>query len=809
MPSTQPFRPKEGSENLRPVSMDKHTLISFFTECIFRLEREHGSRFCFYRIIELCLVVGWLSAHDQFYEVLVNRWTAKLPSGNLALAYLKEMRELGGCGGGHCHRYQPHFNKDISHGHVIRSLACLASIVLEINSKEMRTEKEMRKEYKKAVSQCQKHVIGAGALTSQHVIHTLIFTGVLQVKPFFATIAVVKPGTMSYRRLMDFYPGSTPDRFDNLLVVVSAKLGVTTRVAEEMICNLGKSASKRNAEVEPTISGQTYRLATNNEFLELLPGTNRFLPYKLKKRDSITVPVPTKGECKWWLLIPLSTSNSSQIKDLKDKTAWLNKLNIPVIMPSNQRYLQSSVTTCDLTSCHKRVCPLPVPIVPKKKPKKKPLVHGLLNPESPDYVRIYGFEPTIWSPALPVEKSKVDSKETNATSTIPLDTTKPRLLRSNASNVTQDDSSPLPIMAPLAKPPKRKLDCISLQVPTASPNTSTFHDSSQEHASNCATSMFRLETSVMQDVMQNDSSELQIMAPVAKRRKRKSDYISLQVPTASPNTSTFDASSQEHASNCATSMFPPIVMGQTTVYLKFSSLIVTNVPKIQISSSNNLLGFAGQATKKGSFWKSKLKRLEQKTRNQKPVSHHSTRSIFLSPPTPYEVQDAIDHDHNIVSVDLGRCVLDFQNNNPLSSSPFSMITVKPLQPSYHTTKITGSCCCHYSSFDAHHYWGKTFGINYVSLLQFPLSPVYEVKNGQVFYKRKKESNAHLFLSILYDRSPDIFRDWLGDLRFAVIKILDDKDRDSALCVIFRDGEELSLGSWRDGFKSRIGLPKMP
>ena len=84
-----------GDLTIYPVNMDKHSLISFLSECIFRLEEKQGHQFGYYRTIELCLAAGWLSAHDQFYEVLVKKWAVNgVPDGNLAIAYLKEVNSL-------------------------------------------------------------------------------------------------------------------------------------------------------------------------------------------------------------------------------------------------------------------------------------------------------------------------------------------------------------------------------------------------------------------------------------------------------------------------------------------------------------------------------------------------------------------------------------------------------------------------------------------------------------------------------------------------------------------------------------------
>jgi hypothetical protein len=118
----------------RPVCMDKHALISFIVECINKFESKLSHPLCLHRLLELCLVVAWLSSHDQFHAIVVQKWSrGEIPVGNLALAYAKEMYKHGGCNGGDCNRFQPHFNKDINHGQLVWSLVSLRSIVSEIN----------------------------------------------------------------------------------------------------------------------------------------------------------------------------------------------------------------------------------------------------------------------------------------------------------------------------------------------------------------------------------------------------------------------------------------------------------------------------------------------------------------------------------------------------------------------------------------------------------------------------------------------------------------------------------------------------
>jgi hypothetical protein len=162
-------------------------LISFIVECINKYESKLSHPVSLHRLLELCLIVAWLLSHDQFHAIVFQKWSrGEIPVGNLALAYAKEMYKHGGCNGGDCNRFQPHFNKDINLGQLVWSLVSLRSIVSEINESVslLSSNTQTINAYTKAVKDCKNLVIGAGGLTAQHLIHILVFTGALQVPPF-------------------------------------------------------------------------------------------------------------------------------------------------------------------------------------------------------------------------------------------------------------------------------------------------------------------------------------------------------------------------------------------------------------------------------------------------------------------------------------------------------------------------------------------------------------------------------------------------------------------------------------------------
>ena len=332
-----------GGMHILPAMLDKHSTISFFVDCIFRLEEACKLKLCLFRIIELCLVVGWLSAHDQFYTILIDKWATQgcIPAGNLALAYLKEMHIRGGCNAGDCTRYQPSFITNITEGQVVRSLVCLHTIVRQINSSKFPTDNSMYASYKQAVQVCKQNVVGVDGLTSQNVIHTLILTGAIQVKSKFATIAVVGGDTPLFRILLEKFPGITQLRSEKLLKVVAGNMKKSTRVVQEMLWYLEKGKDITQL-VEPVIKDQTYRFALNHGYKELRHGSSKFVTYLPPKRKATSTPMFGAGVYKWWAIILSDLKKKSGLKMLLTSTLHLDNNIIPVVSPCSKSFISRS-----------------------------------------------------------------------------------------------------------------------------------------------------------------------------------------------------------------------------------------------------------------------------------------------------------------------------------------------------------------------------------------------------------------------------------------------------------------------------------
>ena len=385
-----------------PANMDKHTLISYFVDCIYKLELALGSRFGFYRLIELALIVGWLSTHEDCYVVLVQKWARYgLPSGNLAIAYLKETNIVGKARR-QCGLRSP-FKKNVSEGDVIRSLACLASIVNGLNCSSFSTVKKMRSSYKKAISHCTQHIVGVDGSTSQHILHTLILTGALQVKPIFATFSIIRKGTLSHEKINTLYPGMKQDRWDSILVVVSQKLGIYERVAEEIIGHLCTSSSTHNRAQIPISPQQIQRFSTYREFVEIQSGTQRSASSKLQERD-YSNPLVARGETQWWLLAPVSITNKFSIRSLKTVTIPLNKNCLRVISRISPKKEPSLKLSIEGSQVHNK--------------QSASSIHGLMSTDAAKYVKYFDFLPTVWSPSRQLRRRGISILLPNVTPSI-------------------------------------------------------------------------------------------------------------------------------------------------------------------------------------------------------------------------------------------------------------------------------------------------------------------------------------------------------------------------------------------------------
>ena len=144
------------------------------------------------------------------------------------------------------------------------------------------------------------------------------------------------------------------------------------------------------------------------------------------------------------------------------------------------------------------------------------------------------------------------------------------------------------------------------------------------------------------------------------------------------------------------------------------------------------------------------------------ITSYFTRSMMLTPPSVDDVKAAMKLDQNIVYVNLGDEVMNLQKEMMSNS----LSTVKPLQPDRHKTKRRRLSYC---SLECHHVWRKSYGKTYISPIKFAVGQRYQVNDGRVWYRRKVDSSAHLYLSILYEQAPHLFHSWIGKRRFVILK----------------------------------------
>jgi hypothetical protein len=232
------------------------------------------------------------------------------------------------------------------------------------------------------------------------LIHTLVFTGALQVPPFFATVAMMGTETQSYKELQKRFPGLTPDRAAGILLSVSNKMKVEMRVVEEMLCCLAKDKRKRDLKVEPYSIEQKYRYATKHEFLQLAPDSD--IPTKLviSPRSTLFPRDVTSDEYKWWLLCSAFDHNiTADLLSLKSRTAKLNTLCIAVRANKEERAVLPDVKT---RKCRAILSAAQVLTNGKK---KNPTPKGLIADKSVtnNYKLVFQLSCTIWSPCQVTE----------------------------------------------------------------------------------------------------------------------------------------------------------------------------------------------------------------------------------------------------------------------------------------------------------------------------------------------------------------------------------------------------------------------
>ena len=85
--------------------------------------------------------------------------------------------------------------------------------------------------------------------------------------------------TQSYKEIKKRNVCLNPTRAARLLSVVADKFPAEMRVVKEMLCCLSKDITKRNAEVEPYIHGQSYWCLTGKAYLEIAEGSEQPAPY--------------------------------------------------------------------------------------------------------------------------------------------------------------------------------------------------------------------------------------------------------------------------------------------------------------------------------------------------------------------------------------------------------------------------------------------------------------------------------------------------------------------------------------------------
>jgi hypothetical protein len=91
--------------------------------------------------------------------------------------------------------------------------------------------------------------------------------------------------TQLYKELKKQFVGLNPTRAARLLSIVADKLTAEMRVVEEMLCCLSKDITKRDAEMEPYIVGQSYRYSTRDDYFKISPSSEQPSPYIIQPQS--------------------------------------------------------------------------------------------------------------------------------------------------------------------------------------------------------------------------------------------------------------------------------------------------------------------------------------------------------------------------------------------------------------------------------------------------------------------------------------------------------------------------------------------
>ena len=212
----------------------------------------------FPEVVEIVACGVYLNSIGRWMEVMVERLANRksLPNECITWWFLKEMGEGfdRGINGGPVHRIRGPWNKEFIKRRVVAAVAMLhkkAKAVRE-NSKARPTIRLFNQLLYAFMA-----IPGSGELTAQHGLQPALRCGLFGDKVYALTnYAVLSPGTKTFKKLSKRY-GINTDQGKQILQGVVAQIGVTPVVAENGLCEFGKSFSLDDPTPQRQISSSS------------------------------------------------------------------------------------------------------------------------------------------------------------------------------------------------------------------------------------------------------------------------------------------------------------------------------------------------------------------------------------------------------------------------------------------------------------------------------------------------------------------------------------------------------------------------
>ena len=228
--------PRQLSQTLPYI--DKCGFYSIFVSPIYDLinSSQIKKKWTLSDIIELVLPIGWLITGTNFYKVLKNWEKNGIPSGNLTIAVINGLIEMGGSlTSGPGSRLQPYCNSNLSDKVIFDGLWRLKHAIAKANNANKTIIEEIMEDI------CKIYYVGA--IGAQHIIAALTLLRVLKDTNYIRKTKVLK-GTGTERRIKTLY-NLNYSTTNVLFEEISEELfSGCTRLVENMACEFFRDIKK-------------------------------------------------------------------------------------------------------------------------------------------------------------------------------------------------------------------------------------------------------------------------------------------------------------------------------------------------------------------------------------------------------------------------------------------------------------------------------------------------------------------------------------------------------------------------------------